>query len=113
MSNLKKNKIEILDLDITDLKKEIGDFLSGNSKIKVVSLDLSNLIEEKEIIKNMKGEVLEATYEVNKPYFCSKKIEEIKKDKKCNFYALISYSGIYYGELFGEKNYIELHKIEK
>ena len=61
----------------------------------------------------MKGEVLEAIYEVGKFYFCPEEIKKIKNSGKYNFYALISYSGVYHGEVFGEKNYIELHKIEK
>lgn len=106
-----KEKIKII--DISDLEKEIEKFLAGTSETEVIGLEVSNLIEEKEIIKNMNGEALEAIYEVGKPYFGPEKIKEIKNSKKYSFYALISYNRVCYGKIVEDKNYIKLHKIEK
>lgn len=116
MGNFKEGK-EIKIIDISELEKEIEKFLAGASETKVIGLEVSNLVEEKEIIKNMKGEVLEEIYEDRKSDFCpekiKEKIKEIKNSRKYSFYALISYNGVLHGNALNDTNYIELRKIEK
>ncbi len=112
MGNFKEGK-EIKIIDISELEKEIEKFLAGASETKVIGLEVSNLVEEKEIIKNMKGEVLEEIYEDRKSDFCPEKIKEIKNSRKYSFYALISYNGVFHGNALNDTNYIELRKIEK
>jgi len=110
-----KEEIKIIDISELEkeLEKEIEKFLVGASETEFIGLEVSNLVEEKEIIKNMKGEALEAIYEVGKSYFCPEKIKEIKNSKKYSFYALISYNGVFHGKASNDTNCIELHKIEK
>lgn len=81
MGNFKEGK-EIKIIDISELEKEIEKFLAGASETKVIGLEVSNLVEEKEIIKNMKGEVLEEIYEDRKSDFCPEKIKEKIKEIK-------------------------------